>query len=74
MIGYLQTRVHKQTIIALYFEFETVLKFHNLEARACSSQIHVPKTGTDQPMKVLGLTKDRAIKDETPAMNRGSIL
>ena len=31
MIGCLQTRVCKQPIIALYFEFETVLKFYNLE-------------------------------------------
>ena len=33
MIGCLRTRVSKQQIIALYFEFETVLKFYNLEAR-----------------------------------------
>ena len=32
MIGCLRTRVCKQPIIALYFEFETVLKFYNLEA------------------------------------------
>ena len=32
MIGCLQTHVRKQSIIALYFEFEIVLKFHNLEA------------------------------------------
>ena len=32
MIGCLRTRVRKQPIIALYFEFETVLKFYNLEA------------------------------------------
>ena len=31
MIGCLRTCVLKQPIIALYFEFETVLKFHNLE-------------------------------------------
>ena len=31
MIGHLQTCVRKQPIIALYFEFETVLKFYNLE-------------------------------------------
>ena len=31
-IGCLWTGVHKQTIIALYFEFETVLKFYNLQA------------------------------------------
>ena len=34
MIGCLQTRVRKQRIIALYFEFETVLKLYNLEAWA----------------------------------------
>ena len=33
MIGCLRTRVRKQPIIALYFEFETVLKFYNLKAR-----------------------------------------
>ena len=33
MIGCLRTRVHKQPIIALYFESENVLKFYNLEAR-----------------------------------------
>ena len=32
MIGCLRTRVRKQPIIALYFEFETVLKFYNLRA------------------------------------------
>ena len=32
MIGCLRTRVRKQPIFALYFEFETVLKFYNLEA------------------------------------------
>ena len=35
MIGCLQTLVHKQPIIALYFESETVLKFYNLETRSC---------------------------------------
>ena len=34
MIGCLWTRVRKQPIIALYFEFETVFKFYNLEARS----------------------------------------
>ena len=33
MIGCLRTRVRKQPIIALYFEFENELKFYNLEAR-----------------------------------------
>ena len=33
MIGCLRTRVRKQPIIVLYFEFETVHKFYNLEAR-----------------------------------------
>ena len=32
MIGCLRTRVHKQPIIALYFEYENELKFYNLEA------------------------------------------
>ena len=31
-IGCLRTRVRKQSIIALYFESETVLKFYNLKA------------------------------------------
>ena len=33
MIGCLRTRVHKQPIIALYFESENVLKLYNFEAR-----------------------------------------
>ena len=33
MIGCLRTRVRKQPIIALYFEYENELKFYNLEAR-----------------------------------------
>ena len=33
MIGCLRTRVRKQPIIALYFEFETIVKFYNLGAR-----------------------------------------
>ena len=40
MIGCLQTRVRKQPIIALYFEFENELKFYNLEA-GCN--IRVPQ-------------------------------
>ena len=32
MIGCLRTRVRKQPIIALYFEFEDELKFYNLNA------------------------------------------
>ena len=32
MIGCLWTRVHKQPIISLYFDFDTVLKFYSLEA------------------------------------------
>ena len=34
MIGCLWTHVHKQPIIALYFESENELKFYNLKARA----------------------------------------
>ena len=33
MIGCLHTHVHKQSIIALYFEFESALKFYNLGTR-----------------------------------------
>ena len=36
MIGCLRTRVRKQPIITLYFEFWTVLQFYNLEARSMS--------------------------------------
>ena len=36
MIGCLRTRVRKQPIIVLYFEFENELKFYNLEASARS--------------------------------------
>ena len=32
MIGCLWTRVHKQPISALYFQFESEFKFYNLEA------------------------------------------
>ena len=37
MIGCLWTRVRKQPIIALYFEFENELKFYNLGAEAESA-------------------------------------
>ena len=33
MIGCLRTRVRKQPIIALYFDFENELKFYNLATR-----------------------------------------
>ena len=33
MIGCLRTRVRKQPIVGLYFEFENELKFNNHEAR-----------------------------------------
>ena len=36
IIGRLRTRARKQPIVTLYFEFETVLKFYNLEARFSS--------------------------------------
>ena len=32
MIGCLRTRVRKQPVIALYVDFETVLKFYNFES------------------------------------------
>ena len=34
MIGCLRTRVRKNPIIALYFEFEPVIKFYNLRAQS----------------------------------------
>ena len=34
MIDCLRTRVRKQPIVVLYFEFENELKFYNLKARA----------------------------------------
>ena len=34
-LEYILRCVRKQSIIALYFESETVLKFYNLEARGC---------------------------------------
>ena len=40
MIGCLRTRLHKRPIIALYFEFETILKFYNLEAN-CHRRRHL---------------------------------
>ena len=42
MIGCLRTPVHKQLIVALYFEFKTVLKFYILETS-------VPSEDSDQP-------------------------
>ena len=37
MIGCLRTRVRKQPIIELYFEFENELKFYNLGAEMAHS-------------------------------------
>ena len=37
----------KQPIIALYFEFETVLKFYNLEARSMTESCCLPVLDTD---------------------------
>ena len=39
MIGWLQTCVRKQPIIALYFEFENELKFLNLQVRCVRSGV-----------------------------------
>ena len=36
MIGCLRTCVHRQPILALYFEFENELKFYNLKAWSIS--------------------------------------
>ena len=41
MIGCLRTRVRKQRIIALYFEFDTVVKFYNLGARCLVTKCSV---------------------------------
>ena len=46
MIGCLRTCVHKQPIIALSFEFDTVLKFYNLEAR--SSMVRIKNLETQK--------------------------
>ena len=50
MIGCLQTHVEKQPFIALYFEFETVLKFYNLEAwlKLCENVIYTGKGPTEK--------------------------
>ena len=46
MMGCLQTRVRKQPIIALYFEFENELKFYNLGTSALpTEQWCSPSTG-----------------------------
>ena len=54
MIGWLRTRVRKQPIIALYFEFENELNFYNLEARSSNirqyrdnSPMHIWATGAN---------------------------
>ena len=46
-LGHIQfgTRVHKQAIIALYFESKYVLKFYNREARSLPS--FLPSFGDD---------------------------
>ena len=46
MIGCLRTRVLKQQIIVLYFEFETVLNFYNLEALDNGTYINALCAGT----------------------------
>ena len=45
MIGCLRTRVRKQPIIALYFEFENDLKFYNLGARSKYEKQNVANGG-----------------------------
>ena len=45
MIGCLRTRVRKQPIIVIYFEFENELEFYNL--KACFLNLQSDK-GTDQ--------------------------
>ena len=45
MIGCLWTRVRKQPIVTLYFDFESVLKFYNLEARSLGVKIEMSAGG-----------------------------
>ena len=54
MIGCLRTRVRKQPIVVLYFEFETVLKFYNLETRTFRQSI----TCSVNALIIYSLTKD----------------
>ena len=46
MICCLWTRVHKQPIIALYFESETVLQFYNLDAWYAGKEVYYNDTIT----------------------------
>ena len=59
MIGCLRTRVHKQPIIALNFEFETVLKFYNLEAWLTASGSIIVANITTQNMFSLNKTPQK---------------
>ena len=57
MIGCLQTCVHKQPIIALYFEFENELKFYNLGARSVWTIfiVHLIKIEHDAMIEIINL-------------------
>ena len=46
MTGYLQTRVRKQPIIALHFEFENELKFYNLRTWLLLTSLHPAREGS----------------------------
>ena len=61
MIGYLQTRVRKQPIIALYFESENEHRFYNLETWLphlnCLPDVHLNKLISEHFTNSLFLTK-----------------
>ena len=47
MIGCMRTSVRKQPINALYFKFESELKFYNLEARPSRKSAYFVYTSSD---------------------------
>ena len=62
MIGCLRTHVLKQAIIALYFEFETVLKFDILGAR-----IQVPNLYLQAKWKLENSVDPDQLASQNPA-------
>ena len=48
MIGCLQTRVRKQPVFALYFEFENELNFYNLKAGARHETLTINESNKNQ--------------------------
>ena len=66
MISCLRTRVHKQPIVVLYFESETVLKFYNLKARSI-----VRKPRTTMTVRQLVYKKAKNHDGETSNNHKG---